>query len=586
MKKLFSLFAILLFAASMNAQIPQKMTYQAVIRDASDKLISNKTIGIKISILKGTTVVYSEVYNPNPTTNQNGLLTLEIGGGTALLGTFSAIDWADGPYFIKTEIDPNGGTTYSILGSTQLLSVPYAFYAKTSGPVTENDPIFRASPAKGITNADITKWNNKDDSNTNELQRLRINGNQLSITDGNTVTLPAGSGGGDQWGTQVVASDATLKGDGTEAHPLGVDVNVSAFGNWDKDVSDDFSGNYNDLSNKPVTFFEIGGTKPPNAITDNMYHAGSISIGTNILVAGNKLFIKSVNNNAILNDIDYTGSSYGKVVENKLTVNSNTTAVKAYCASVKNSIDGNGNILSYGVYNTITNTGSKAHIGTGNSLTGSGSGAQIGCSNYISNTGNGEHYGIVNHLSGSGSGIQVGCNNYITNTSNEEHYGAVNYLTGRGTGKKYGVWGQISTSAGGDHYAIYGEVTSREVTKSGNYAGYFKGDVYVSKKLLGNHSGSADMKAYIYGYILSAGTKLLDASSDGFTCTRTAIGVYRVAFNNPPSSSSKYIVLATATNSQPITCTIVKGRSYFKIYVWNKIGKAATSSIQFVVYKK
>jgi len=557
MKKLFTLFAVLLFAASLNAQIPKKMTYQAVVRDASDKLIANRTIGVKISIIKGTTVVYSEVYNPNPRTNKNGLVSLEIGGGTALLGNFSAINWADGPYFIKTEIDPHGGTSYSIKGTTQLLSVPYAFYAKTAGPVTENDPIFRASPAKGITNADITNWNNKDDSNTNELQKLRINGNQLSITDGNTVTLPTGSGGGDQWGTQVVASDATLKGDGTEAHPLGVDVNASAFGNWDKDASDDFSGKYNDLSNKPITFFEIGGTKPPNAITDNMYHTGSISIGTNTLVAGNKLFIKSVNKTAVLNDIDYTGRSYGEVVENKLTVNSNSTNLSAVCAAVKNTINGSGSILSYGVLNSISNTGRETHIGTGNILTGSGIGTQVACNNLIANSGNGIHYGTRNLLSGGGSG------------------------------NKYGVWSQISTRAGGNHYAVYGEVTSREVTKTGNYAGYFKGDVYVSRKLKGNHSGTADMKAYIYGTINSTGSIQSAGSSSGFTCELVSTGTYKITFSTAPANYNEYNVVVTANNSiYPRICTISRNPAFFRVYIWKPDNSKVNNVFHFVVYKK
>ncbi len=318
-----------------------------------------------------------------------------------------------------------------------------------------------------------------------------------------------------------------------------------------------------------------------------MYHTGSISIGTNTLVAGNKLFIKSVNNKAILNDIDYTGRSYGKVVENKLTVNSNTTNGRAYCAAVKNSIDGSGNIFLYGVYNTISNTGSKIHIGTQNSLSGSGSGAQFGCVNYISNTGNGEHYGIGNNLSGSGSGMQVGCNNLISNSGNGIHYGTRNDLWGSGSGIKCGVWSRISTRAGGDHYAIYGEVTSREVTKSGNYAGYFKGDVYVSKKLLGNHSGSADMKAYIYGFVNSPGNILTDASSSGFSVANTSAGIYKITFSSAPTSAAAYNVVVTAGQSSfPRICTVYQARTYFYVHVWKTDNTRINNGFHFVVYKK
>jgi hypothetical protein len=89
---------------------------------------------MQISILQGSangTAVYVETQTP--TTNTNGLVSLEVGGGTVLSGNFSTIDWANGPYFIKTETDPAGGTNYTITGTSQLLSVPYAMYAAASG---------------------------------------------------------------------------------------------------------------------------------------------------------------------------------------------------------------------------------------------------------------------------------------------------------------------------------------------------------------------------------------------------------------------------------------------------------------------
>lgn len=130
---------IVLCVLSINtiwAQAPQKMSYQAVIRDGSNVLIVNTQIGVQVSILQGSssgTPVYVETHLP--TTNTNGLASFEIGGGSIISGSFSGINWSAGPYFLKTETDPDGNTgglVYTIVGTSQLLSVPYALYSASS----------------------------------------------------------------------------------------------------------------------------------------------------------------------------------------------------------------------------------------------------------------------------------------------------------------------------------------------------------------------------------------------------------------------------------------------------------------------
>ena len=145
MKKLFTFMVAVLLTATVWAQSPNKMSYQAVIRNSSEALVTNTTVGMKVSILKGSatgTAVYVETQTP--TTNANGLVSIEIGGEAG----FSDIDWANDIYFIKTETDPTGGTNYTITGTSQLLSVPYALHAKTAetvtGGITETDPVFTA----------------------------------------------------------------------------------------------------------------------------------------------------------------------------------------------------------------------------------------------------------------------------------------------------------------------------------------------------------------------------------------------------------------------------------------------------------
>lgn len=135
MKKLFLIVAGLLLTASAFAQAPQKMSYQAVIRNSSNALLTSTSVGMQISILQGTstgTVAYSETQTVS--TNANGLVSLEIGTGTPVTGTFAAINWVTGPYFIKTETDPTGGTAYTIVGTNELMSVPYALFSANGTP--------------------------------------------------------------------------------------------------------------------------------------------------------------------------------------------------------------------------------------------------------------------------------------------------------------------------------------------------------------------------------------------------------------------------------------------------------------------
>jgi uncharacterized protein (TIGR02145 family) len=196
MKKIFTIGAAVLLTACVFAQVPQKMSYQAVIRNSSNTLVINTQVGMQISILQGSAsgaAVYVETQTP--TSSANGLVSIEVGAGTVVSGTFAAINWANGPYFIKTETDPTGGNNYSIIGTSQLLSVPYALHSKTAetltGTITESDPLFGASVAAGITAADTAQWNIDNDP-TNEIQQLSVSstGDTLHLQNGGFVIVP------------------------------------------------------------------------------------------------------------------------------------------------------------------------------------------------------------------------------------------------------------------------------------------------------------------------------------------------------------------------------------------------------------
>ena len=208
MKKIFTFLTALVISSIFFAQIPQQFSYQAIVRGANNALLSNQKVGIKISLLKGTEngqSVYSEVHIA--TTNANGLVSIAVGGGTFLEGNFIKIDWANGPYFIKTEIDPEGGTNYSLFTTTQLLSVPYALYAANSQPGPKGD-----KGEKGDQGVQGIKGDNGDQGPAGkdgaqgtpgkdgvngkdgkvEFQNLRVSatGDTLFLTNGNFVIIP------------------------------------------------------------------------------------------------------------------------------------------------------------------------------------------------------------------------------------------------------------------------------------------------------------------------------------------------------------------------------------------------------------
>jgi hypothetical protein len=140
MKKISLLFTIVLLASIAYTQVPpQAFNYSAVARNASNNPIANTTIGIQISILKTNTsgtVVYKENHFVN--TDQFGLFNLTVGQGAVQSGSMTTIDWSADSYYLKVGLDATGGTNFVTMGTTQLLSVPYALYAKSSTPTVIN----------------------------------------------------------------------------------------------------------------------------------------------------------------------------------------------------------------------------------------------------------------------------------------------------------------------------------------------------------------------------------------------------------------------------------------------------------------
>lgn len=155
------------------AQTPESFKYQAVVRDASGVLLNNQPVSLRISIIESSVngpSVYTETFNLS--TNDYGLANLSIGTGNIQSGVFASINWGNTTHYIQVELDATGGSNYQLVGTSQLLSVPYALYAKN----VENDQIDDA-----------------DNDPNNENQTLSISGSDITISNGNTVTLPGSS---------------------------------------------------------------------------------------------------------------------------------------------------------------------------------------------------------------------------------------------------------------------------------------------------------------------------------------------------------------------------------------------------------
>lgn len=183
---LFLLITSISFWFRTHAQSPQGFNYQAVARNSGGTVITNQNIGFKINILQGSStgsMVYSETHTT--LSNANGLVNLTIGSGVVQSGTFNTINWAAGPYFLEINMDATGGSTYVLMGTQQLISVPYALYAEKSGNATPvptisiNSPNTVSNPAAGVYSLTVP------------ASSLSIAGTSLSISNGNTVVLPS-----------------------------------------------------------------------------------------------------------------------------------------------------------------------------------------------------------------------------------------------------------------------------------------------------------------------------------------------------------------------------------------------------------
>ena len=214
-KKSAIIFALISFTLNVFAQSNVGMTYQSVVRTSTNALVANLPIGVKISVLKTSAtgpVVFSETHTP--TTNANGLATFVIGQGTLVSGDLLSIDWGSDSYFLKTETDPTGGTSYSIANTSQFFYVPYAFYAeKSANGWDKAGNVAGSGEFLGTTNDEdlVFKRNN--------VENMRLTNTGISM---NKEIKPNGTAG-------MIGQTLTSNGDGTMAWKNGAYNNNTRF---------------------------------------------------------------------------------------------------------------------------------------------------------------------------------------------------------------------------------------------------------------------------------------------------------------------------------------------------------------------
>lgn len=242
LKSVLVLLTFALYLVPSFAQSPEKMSYQAIVRDASNNLVKNQVVGMQISILQASAegaAIYTETQTP--TTNANGLVSIEIGTG-ATTDDLSTIDWAIGPYFIKTETDPTGNTSYTITGTSQLLSVPYALHAKTAetitGGISETDPTVTKYSVGDFAQGGIVFW--VDETGQHGLVAAKVDqdgGSGIQWYNGNNIGTEA-YGNGIYAGKMNTLLIIASQGSNSEDYAAGVCANYTVtesgvmYGDW------------------------------------------------------------------------------------------------------------------------------------------------------------------------------------------------------------------------------------------------------------------------------------------------------------------------------------------------------------------
>jgi hypothetical protein len=290
MKKIiyYTIFALLITLTGF-AQSPKSFNYQAVVRDGSGAILASQAVGIRISLRQTTatgTIAYRETFSP--TTNAFGLINLAIGTGTVVSGVFANIDWSAGPYFVEVELDPAGGASYVSMGTSQLLSVPYALYAGAPWAKTTNGIHY------GVGNVGV----GTGPTNVDPTVRFQIRAN----TGGSTTNL------------RLVNDDATgstgmlFTGNGPDFNNFAIGINNTSSASG---ANEAYIYQYDNFDMK----FGTNSTERLRILANGNIGIGTATANTKVQVAGGDIYLEDTNSGIILKSPNGT-SCYRVTVDN------------------------------------------------------------------------------------------------------------------------------------------------------------------------------------------------------------------------------------------------------------------------------
>lgn len=472
-KLLLSVFVVALSVITVFAQAPEKLNYQGVARDNAGNVLATQPIGLQVKVHSGSgsgPVVYSETHAT--TTNAFGLFNVQIGTGGNQSGTIAAIDWGGNSYYVEVGLDASGGTSYTSMGNQQLLSVPYALYAKA------------ADNASGTTNY-VSKF-----TAANTLGNSQIFDNGVSVGIGTTSPtgkLEIASDGSLTGGLRISNTGATV---GPSIYMKGQSkswtisaTNSSAVAGANKLIFRDYSSAADRMAIDASGNVGIGTTAPTYKLDVN--HSGSTGIRSRSTSGYSVVDIDAADGDAV---IRFYKAGAGMWLIGNHYANDNFRIYELGTSTERLMIErtsgnvGVGTSTPVGKLDVVANAGLYAGHFTN------------------SNAGGSAYHVIHGEATHTGSSDVIGV--YGQNTV-EGYYG----YGVRGTGGWYGVRGEAAVAGTGTRYGTYGYAAGTSGTSYGifgaasgsgtNYAGYFSGDVYSSGSYL---PSDANLKSNIKDY--------------------------------------------------------------------------------------